>query len=62
MQIIWRARKFEMNLKTEIRCDIQTLPIDRVLNTKHFYGKKHAENVQQKLAPDPFLILPNNPK
>ena len=28
----------------------------------HFYGKNHAENVHQKLAPDPFLILPNNPK
>ena len=28
----------------------------------HFYGENHAENVPQKLAPDPFLILPNNPK
>ena len=24
--------------------------------------KNHAENVQQKLVPDPFLILVNNPK
>ena len=24
--------------------------------------EKHAENVLQKLAPDPFLILLNNPK
>ena len=27
-----------------------------------FMGKNHAEIVHQKLAPDPFLILPNNPK
>ena len=24
--------------------------------------KNHAENVYQKLVPDPFLILVNNPK
>ena len=24
--------------------------------------KNHAENVHQKLVPDPFLILVNNPK
>ena len=36
--------------------------IDRVLNKEHFYWKNHAENVHQKIAPDPFLILPNNPK
>ena len=24
--------------------------------------ENHAENVHQKLAPDPFLILLNNPK
>ena len=39
-----------------------TLAIERVLNTEHFCGKNHAENVHQMLAPDPFLILPNNPK
>ena len=38
------------------------MTIDRVLNMEHFYVKNHAENVEQKLAPDPFLILPNNPK
>ena len=27
-----------------------------------FLWKNHAENVQQKLAPDPFLILLNNQK
>ena len=26
-------------LEREISCDIETLSIDRVLNTKHFYGK-----------------------
>ena len=54
--------RFVWYLEKEIRCGIETLAIDRVLNTKHFYGKNHAENVHQKLAPDPFLILPNNPK
>ena len=27
-----------------------------------FVWKTHAENVHQKLIPDPFLILVNNPK
>ena len=53
---------FVWYIQKEIRCDIETLAIDRVLNTEHFYGKNHAENVHQKLAPDSFLILPNNPK
>ena len=53
---------FVWYLEKEIRCDIETFSIDRVLNTEHFYGKNHAENVYQKLAPDRFLILPNNPK
>ena len=44
-----------------MRCDIETLSIDRGLNEEHFY-KNHAENVHRKLAPDPFLILLNNPK
>ena len=30
---------FVWYLKKEIRCDIETLSIDRVLNTEHFYGK-----------------------
>ena len=34
--------------------DIETLPTDRLLNKKHFYGH---QNVHQKLVPDPFLIL-----
>ena len=42
--------------------DIETLSIDRELNKEHFLWKNHAENMHQKLAPDPFLILLNNPK
>ena len=42
------------------------LSIDRLLNKEHFYGKimrwkNPAENVHQKLDPDSFLILVNNP-
>ena len=43
------------------------LSIDRLLNKEHFYGKimkwkNPAEGVHQKLVPDSFLILVNNPK
>ena len=34
----------------------------KVLDNEHFHGKNYAENVHQKLLPDPFLILVNNPK
>ena len=44
----------------EKRYVIKTLSVDRVLNKEHFYMKNYAENIQQKLAPDPFLILLNN--
>ena len=53
---------FVWHLEKEIRCDIKTLATYIVLNMKEFYGKNHAENVHQKLVPDPFLILPNNSK
>ena len=36
-------------LEKEIRCVIETLPIDRVLNTT-FLWKKHTENVHQKVT------------
>ena len=49
-------------LEKEMRCDIETLSIDREFNKEHFYEKNHAKNVHQKLAPDPFLILLNNQK
>ena len=42
--------------------DTETLSISSELSKEHFYKKNHAENVHQKLAPDPFLILLNNPK
>ena len=44
----------------EIRCDIETLSIDRVLNKEHFYGK-----IMQKMctkSSDTFLILLYNLK
>ena len=37
------------------------LSIDRVL-ARNIFMENHAENVPQKLVPDPFLILVNNPK
>ena len=49
---------FIWNLKKEGRSGIETWIIDRVLDKEHFYGKI----MQKKLAPDPFLILVNNPK
>ena len=53
---------FVWYLKKEIKCDIETLPIDRELNKGHFYGKNNVENVHQELAPDSFSILLNKPK
>ena len=47
-------------LQKEKRYDIETLAIDRVLN-KEFLWKNHAENMHQKLVPDPFFLV-NNPK
>ena len=44
------------------RYDVETLLIDKVLNKEHLYEKIHVEHVHQKLIPDPFLILVNNPK
>ena len=49
------------DLEKKIRCDIETLFIERELNKEHFYNN-HAENVHQKLAPDPLSILLNNQK
>ena len=36
--------------------------IDRVLNIRNIFVGNHAENVHQRLFPDPFLTLVNNPK
>ena len=55
------------NLKTHFvwyfekeMCDIETLSIDRIKKVT-FLWINHAENGHQKLAPDPFWILLNNP-
>ena len=49
---------FVWYLEKEKGYDIETLFIDGVLNKEHFYGKirKYAENMHQKLIPDPFLF------
>ena len=49
-------------LEKEKRYDIETLSVDRVLNKEHFYGKNHEKNMHQKLVPNSFFILVNNPK
>ena len=51
---------FVWYLEKEKSYDIETLSINRVLNKEQC--RKHAENVHQKLVPDSFLILVNNPK
>ena len=53
---------FVWYLEKEERYDIENLTIDRLLNKDHFLWKNHAENGHQKLVPDSFLILVNNPK
>ena len=53
---------FVWYLEKEKRYDIETLSADRVLNKKTFLWKNHAEDVHQKLVPDPLLILVNNPR
>ena len=52
---------FVWHLEKEISCDIETLSIDRQLNKEHFYGKS-CRKCAPKLAPDPILILLNNPE
>ena len=54
---------FVWYLEKEIRCDSDTLFIDRELNMYGtFLWKNHAENVHQKLDLELFLILLNNAK
>ena len=52
---------FIWHLEKEKRYDTETLSIDSILNKEHF-RKSHVENVHQKLVPELFLILVNNPK
>ena len=42
--------------------DIESLFINRVLNKEYFYGKIKQKMLHQKLVPDSFFILVNNPK
>ena len=49
------------------RYDSEILSINRLLNKEYFYEKtmkwkNPVENVHQKLVPDSYLILVNNPK
>ena len=46
---------FVWYLQKKKRYGIETLSTDTVLNKEHFY-ENHAENVHQKLVPDPFLF------
>ena len=42
-------------LEKEMRCDIETLSIDKVLNTEHFYGKKSCRKCAPKVSPRPLF-------
>ena len=53
---------FVWYLEKKIRHDIETLSIDKELISNIFIKKNDAENMHQKLAPDPIFILLNNPK
>ena len=53
---------FVWYLEKEKGYDIQTLSIDRVLHKEYFFCKNHVENMHQRLVPDTFLIMINNPK
>ena len=52
---------FVWYLEKEIRYDIETLCIDRVLNIELFY-EKSCKKCVPKASPRPFIILLNNPK
>ena len=52
---------FAWYLEKEESYGIESLSNDSVLNNKHLW-KNRAENLHQKLVPDPFLILVNNTK
>ena len=47
----------------EKRYDIKTISTDEVLiKYGTFLWKNYPQNIHQKLVPDPFLVLVNNPK
>ena len=43
---------FFMDVNSYVGKKVDLTWLDRVLNMEHFYGKIHAENVHQNLAPD----------
>ena len=45
----------------KLRCDLETLSIDRALNKEHFHGKVMWK-MYKKLVPESCLILVNKPK
>ena len=53
---------FVRYLDKKKRYDFEILSIDRVLNNEHFLWKNHAENVRQKLVPDPFFYFGKQPR
>ena len=53
---------FVWYLDKEGSSDTETGSTDKVLNKEHFYGKKYAENMHQKVVTDFFLVLKNSPK
>ena len=61
MNCLNKKTHFIWYLKKEKRYDIEALFVDRVLNNEHLL-ENHGENVQQRLFPDSFLTLVNNPK
>ena len=46
-------------LEKESGSDIETWSVNRLLKKGTSLWKKYAENVRQKLVPDPFLVLAN---
>ena len=51
---------FVWYLEKEITCDIETLSIDREI--RNIFINKSCKKWNQNLAPNPILILLNNPK
>ena len=52
---------FVWYIEKDVRCDIETLSIDRVLNKEHFM-ETSCRKCARKAIPRPFLILLSNPE
>ena len=48
---------FVWYLEKEIRCNIETWSIERILNKKQFYGKNHAGNMHKYPKANSRLLL-----